>query len=417
MENKNFTLINECRLCVSKDLKSLINFGSVALGNNLLEKKEKAEQVDEFPLEVMNCQSCNHFQLSAAVNPKILYATNYTYLSGVGQSFVKHINNYVDWVVKKTTLKESSVVVDIGSNDGTCLEAFKEKGFFVCGVDPALIPVEISKKKGIFTLLDFFSERTVKKIIKKFGTVDLVTSQNVLAHVDNLQDTFRNIFALLNNNGFLVFEVGYFKNVLEGVTFDTIYHEHLDYHQGSSLAKFLCSIGFDIVSIDLNKVQGGSIRFLCKKTGKGDIYKGAKKFLLQEKKTILFNKDLLKEWPQKIFSVSKKINLIIKKEKYKGNSCYGYGCPTKATLFLKMANLSSKDLNFIIEDNLLKVGKYLPKLAIPVVGIEKLEAQKSIIIIVLAWNFSDDIIRKIKKVYKFPIKIIIPLPKLRILYK
>lgn len=189
-ENK-FRFLNYCRLCGSNNLSSLINFGSVPLGNNLLENKKNALDADQFPLEVMCCLDCNHFQLNCAVDPEKLYATNYTYLSGVGLSFLKHIKSYVKWIENKTQISKSSIIVDIGSNDGTCLESFKEKGYKVCGVDPANLAVEISRQKGIYTIHNFFNEESFQEIINKFGKVDLITSQNVLAHVDDIRFTFK----------------------------------------------------------------------------------------------------------------------------------------------------------------------------------------------------------------------------------
>ena len=413
--NKFSRYIPECRLCNSKEFNSFINFDSIAIGNNLQDTKLTALDADEHPLHVLRCKSCNHFQLNYAVDPNVLYATNYTYLSGIGQSFVIHINNYVDWVAKETNLSKNSIIVEIGSNDGTCLNVFKEKGYKVCGVDPAKLAADISAKKGIFTINDFFNDKVVNHIFKKFGHVDIITSQNVLAHVDDLKGTFKKIYNLLKNNGYFVFEVGYFKNVLEKNYFDTIYHEHLDYHHASPLVNHLCALGFDVANISTNEIQGGSLRILLQKTGKGIISKGAKAFIKQEMNSILYNKDLLINWSKKVFDICAEISQIVKKEKKNGLPCYAYGSPTKATLLLKMTKLSLNDINFIVEDNEHKVGKYLPKIGIPIFYVNNLDFKKSAVILILAWNFSEDIISKLKKLYKVPIKVIIPLPELKVI--
>ncbi len=415
MLNKNkFRYLNKCRLCGSSNLSSLINFGQVPLGNNLLKNKKSALHADQYPLEVMCCLDCNHFQLSCAVDPEILYATNYTYLSGVGLSFLKHINNYVQWIENKTQISTSSIIVDIGSNDGTCLESFMEKGYRVCGVDPAKLAVEISRKKGIYTINNFFNEEAYQEIIKKFGKVDLITSQNVLAHVDNIRFTFKKIYELLKERGYFVFEVGYFKNVLELGTFDTIYHEHIDYHHASPLVKFLTSIGFDVIDIENNNMQGGSIRFLLQKTGCGVIHKSASNFLLLEKKSAIYDKEFLKNWPKKIIYLSSKIKKIIQNEKKKGIPCFAYGSPTKAILLLKMAKISSNEIDFVVEDNEYKIGRFLPNTTLPIFPVNYLDFNKKSTILILAWNFSDDIIVKLKKFYKVSIKVIVPIPKLEV---
>jgi len=414
MPNSNFRYVSKCRLCDSKKLSTFINFGRVPLGNNLLEDQNSALEADEYPLEVMCCEDCNHYQLNCAVNPNILYATNYTYLSGVGLSFLKHIKSYVQWVEDRTSISRSSIIVDIGSNDGTCLEKFKQKGYQVCGVDPAKLAVDISQKKGIFTINNFFNEEVYQEIINKFGKVDLITSQNVLAHVDDIKYTFNKIYDLLKDNGYFVFEVGYFKNVLELGTFDTIYHEHIDYHHGLPLVKLLCSIGFEVIEIESNDIQGGSIRMLLKKNGSGFINDAPKKFLFEEKRSVIYDKEFLNHWDKKIFANCSEIKKIVKKEKENGVPCYAYGSPTKATLLLKMTELTSDDIDFVVEDNEHKVGKFLPKSNLPIISVNHLNFNKEAIIIILAWNFSDDIVNKLKKLYKAPIKVVIPIPQLKV---
>lgn len=407
--------IHKCRLCQSQDLDELIDFDNVPLGNNLLENKNRALNADVYPLKVMRCKACNHFQLNCAVDPNILYATNYTYLSGIGSSFINHIKKYVSWIEKKTNISQSSVIVDIGSNDGTCLEYFKQKGYIVCGVDPAKLAVEISRKKNIFTINNFFNEEAYREILDKFGEVDIVTSQNVLAHVDDIRLTFKKIYDLLKQDGYFVFEVGYFKNVLELGTFDTIYHEHIDYHHAAPLVKFLSSIGFDTINIENNEIQGGSLRLLLRKTGLGQVSKSAEKFLSTEKQSVIFNEYFLKNWSKKVKSISSKITEIVNKEKEKGIPCFAYGSPTKAILLLKTAELSPDDIVYIVEDNKYKVGKFLPKISLPILPVDQLDFNKKCLIIILAWNFSDDIISKLRKQFNAPFKVIIPLPHLKVI--
>ena len=410
-----FTNIKKCRLCEAEKFSNLIDFGEVALGNNLENTITKAVSSDQYPLQVLNCLECNHFQLSCSVNPTLLYATNYTYLSGVGLSFVQHIKKYVGWVKEKTKLPVSSFIVDIGSNDGTCLEAFKKHGYKVCGVDPAQLPAKIANEKNIFTMNSFFNEETSNQIIRKFGKADLITSQNVLAHVDNLRETFKNIYKLLKNNGFFVFEIGYFRSVLELGCFDTIYHEHLDYHHGAPLVKYLSTLGFDVLNIEVNAIQGGSLRLLMQKTGKGNVSKQAKSFLINEMKSVLHDKKYLQQWSKKILNFCKNLEDATRKLLEENTLCFAYGSPTKATLLLKMNNFLEENIKFVVEDNKNKVGKFLPRNGLPIRDLKELDFKKTAVIIILAWNFSEDIIRKLKKLYKAKVKVIIPLPELKVL--
>lgn len=413
--HKNSVTINCCRLCSSTNIKNFVTFPTVPLGNNLQINEEFSKKVEIYELKVMRCFDCNHFQLSISVLPELLYATNYTYLSGIGLSFVTHLKNYVDWVIKKTSLySKNNVVVDIGSNDGSCLKYFKESGFKVCGVDPAQKPAEIANNNGIFTINDFFDTNVTERIIKKFGQIDIVTSQNVLAHVDNLLGTFKNIYKILRMGGFFVFEVGYFKKVLETKCFDTIYHEHIDYHHANPLVKVLVSLGFDVLDISENNIQGGSLRLLLQKNNIGGIKEQPKKFLDEEKKSILYDDFKLKNWSSNIIKTMECFYELFLKCKSKDKVCFAYGAPTKASLLYKISKLKEKDISFIVEDNELKVGKFLPKTSIPILSLESVDFKKESIIIIFAWNFANDIISKLKQKYKVPATIIIPLPNPRI---
>ena len=413
--NKETMLINECRLCKSKNLRKMFDFGSVPLGNNLQSSPNLSQNAKSFDLLIMNCISCNHFQLNTSVSPKLLYATNYTYLSSIGLSFVKHIKTYVNWVVDKTKLKKNSVVIDVGSNDGTCLECFQSQGYTVCGIDPARKPAEIANQNGVFTINKFFNKDVVDEIIKKYNQVDVVTSQNVLAHINNLDSVFKNIYQVLKVEGYFVFEIGYFKRVLESGCFDTIYHEHIDYHHANPLVKFLINLGFDVLEISENNIQGGSLRFLLQKTGDGVIKSQPGQFLTNEKNTILYNNKKLNFWYDDVETKMKKLREVFLKYKSKYDISYAYGAPTKATLLLKMLKLDDNDISFVIDDNKLKVNKFMPLTNIPIKSSDEIEFDKSAVIILFAWNFADDIIKKIKEQYKVEATIILPLPNLKVI--
>ena len=414
MLKENIKYLLSCRLCGDDNLNQFIDFGDVPLGNNLQETLIQSRKVDVYNLSVNRCNNCNHFQLGESISPKLLYATNYTYLSGIGKSFVKHMSEYCEWAISNTKIKKNNFVVDIGSNDGTCLSVFKKLGFEVCGVDPASIPAKIANENNIFTINKFFSRNVVDEIIKKFGKADFVTSQNVLAHIDNPKEVFKNIFDLLKDGAYFAFEVGYFKNVLEGGFFDTIYHEHLDYHHAKPLSSFLTKIGFEVIDFTTNKVQGGSLRVLVKKTPSPRISKSAQEFIKNEKKSVLFNSIFLNNWPftikQNMISLNEMINTSI----INGKKIIAYGAPTKIVLLMKMADLNFKHIEFVVEDNKEKVGKYLPLSGIQIRSFLDITEDFEGEILITAWNFADDIIEKLKNRLKNNVNLVIPMPELRV---
>ncbi len=373
--------------------------------------KEDAINADKYPLIVYKCLNCSHFQLGHSVNPKNLYATNYTYLSSIGNSFVNHMRDYAKWVNNKFNLSSGSLVIDIGSNDGLGLKFFKELGAKVVGVDPAKFASDIANKNNIPTINSFFTKEVVQEILKKYGQADFITSHNVFAHIDNLREAFKNVHKLLKESGIFIFEIGYFKNVLEKGFFDTIYHEHLDYHHAAPLVDHLKSLGFEIINISTNSVQGGSLRIETRKSNLNICSRESKNFLCEEKKSIIYDPLFLKTWKDNIKKNMGILNKNVKKHLENNLKVAGYGAPTKASLLLSLSKLTEDHIPFIFEDNNLKVGRFLPSTGISIISTKELEFIKPDIIIIFAWNFSDNIILKLKNIINWNLKCIIPLPK------
>jgi len=411
--NKPYREIKNCRLCNSTKLSKFVDFGEVPLGNNLHTNSLDAKNIKSYPLLINQCKDCKHFQLSISVDPKKLYATNYTYLSSVGKSFIKHLEEYATWAFHKFSLSKTSNVLDIGSNDGSCLKQFRNLGCNVLGVDPAKLASDIANKNNIPTLNKFFNTELTDEIILKYGQFDFITSHNVFAHIDDLQSVFQNIYRLLKKEAYFVFEIGYFRDVLESGCFDTTYHEHLDYHHAKPIALYLNSIGFSVEEFSRNKIQGGSLRTVVKKTGKGLLSDSVEKFLENESNSIISNYDFLNSWKSNINLSMKEFEDKVKEFANNGLKIVGYGVPTKATLLLNLANLSIEHIPFIVEDNIHKIGRYLPTSAIPICSVKKIITYKPDIIIILAWNFSDDIINKLSGIINWKCKCVIPLPSYR----
>lgn len=395
MEPQSRSIVN-CRLCNKNSLDVIFDFGLMPLGNNLQSSIRESLSVETYPLVLVQCSHCKHFQLNYSVNPKVLYATNYTYLSGIGNSFRKHLEEFCKSVLNyyiPNSLNHKIKVIDIGSNDGTALSFFENRGCEVLGVDPAEKPSLIANQRGIKTLNYFFSSDLAKEIKKKHNDFDIVISHNVLAHVDNISDVFDGINIILKKNGMLVFEIGYFCYLIQKNIFDTVYHEHLDYHSITALSSFLLKKKFIIQKIDLNSVQGGSLRIWCKKSDHISKKNKLSEFIDKEKK--ILSKNNIKLWKNKIVA-----NIDILKQKLedynsKNYTIVGYGVPTKATLVLSMLGNSKNRIKYFVEDNQLKVNKFLPNTNIPIK--EKIENNKdNKLILCFAWNFYDDIKVKLK---------------------
>ncbi len=408
------TKINKCRLCNNDKLKLIISFGKVPLGNNLQDKLSESLKVSSYKLNLNRCKTCGHFQLGYLVDKKLLYATNYTYLSGVTKTFLIHFERYAKKIIKKINLKQNSFVLDIGSNDGSCLKYFQNNKMKVLGIDPAIKPSKIANKNKIKTINRFFNKKNALFISKKYGKLDFITSHNVFANVENFQELISNTLIILKKNGYLCFEVGYFRDVLKNNYFDTIYHEHLDYHHALPLVRCLNSFGYSVVEISTNEIQGGTIRILCKNDQKSLNSSNVNRFIANEQKSIYFKDKYLINWKSRILKDMKKINKFIDINLKNKKTLIGYGAPTKASLILKILKINKRKLKLTIEDNYLKINKYLPVTGISILPKDYLLKNKPDLILILAWNFKKEIITSLKKIIKRKIIVIVPLPKLEI---
>jgi SAM-dependent methyltransferase len=408
---ENMRKLEHCRLCGVSLLARILDFGEVPLGNNLQEDISAARAAPKYPLELLRCSNCGHFQLGHAVAPEELYATNYTYLSGIGASFLKHFAEYAEWASQKCGLPLGATVVDVGSNDGTCLKAFQDRGYKVCGVDPASLPARIANEKGIRTINAFFDGPTVDRILSDYGPVDFVTSHNVLAHVDDLAGTLTCIRRVLKPGGHLCFEVGYFREVLQKDLFDTIYHEHLDYHHAVPLVRHLTGLGFVVEDLSVNAVQGGSIRVLCRNGGGGGVSASAREFLAQEQTSIVSDQLHIANWERTIQAKMRDFRSRLENDTVSGRSIAGFGAPTKAVLLMKIAGISERHIKYVVEDNELKVGRFLPSTGIPILRTTQLHSDTPDVLVIFAWNFAQDILAKLKGRFNKPVSVIVPLPK------
>ena len=401
-------LIN-CRLCNSSNLHSVIDFGHIPLGNDLNFSIEDSLKSDKFPLVVDRCNSCGHFQLSFSVNKEILYQRDYSYLSSIGKKFVDHL----EWSAKDIlSLKKFDIkklqglfVIDIGSNDGTALSFFKGKGCKVLGIDPSDLPVKEATKKNINTINHFFDSSLAEQLILSKGQADIIISHNVLAHVEDLKDIFLGIFKLLKDDGIFVFEIGYFANMIKDDIYDTIYHEHLDYHTLKPIIKFLNSIGFSVFSAKVVDSQGGSLRIYCNKLKFINNNNQNIQFLLNLEAKLI-EKLKIEKWKNNIFSNAKQIRQTIDQVNDNKGKIFGYGAPTKSTLACKIIKIEKNNIKEILEDNKIKVGRHLPVLGIPIVSKFSSQITPSDLIICFAWNFIEAIVDNIRTQYGSNISII-----------
>jgi hypothetical protein len=398
-------------MCNSIRLTKIVSLSPTPPGNDFLKKDELGRHEHLYPLDLYFCEDCFHVQLGHVVNPLVLYQKNYTYVSATSNQFVNHLKNYVTDMTEKFSFDSNSLVVDIGSNDGTCLSFFQDKGLKVLGIDPATEIAIKASENGVETIADFFSHDLAIKLRKIYGPASFITSHNACAHIDNLFDVIKGVECWLDEDGVFVLEVGYLVDVYLNTWFDTIYHEHLDFHTVSPFEKLFDRAGLEIIDVDRISPQGGSIRVIAqKKNGKFLRESSVDELINLEHELGLDKAKTFHEFENKINLVRKNLYKLVKELKANNKSIAGFGAPTKATTLMSHFKIDESILDFIVDDNPLKQGLYTPITHIPVLPAEALYERKPDFVLILAWNFADPIMNNHKKYSDEIGKFILPMP-------
>ena len=417
--NKSYKSIKICRLCKSRKLIKVLDFGKVPLANALLKTKKSSNTIPRYQLQNNLCKDCGHLQLSISVNPRLMF-NNYLYMTNTSNQNLKHFKNYSTTLKKKFKMlsnsnkfKKKLSILDIASNDGSFLNFFSKKKFNRLGIDPAKNLKIIAEKKGIKQITAFFSLKESRKIKKRYGQFEIISANHVCAHVENLKDFFLGVKNLLKQKGIFSFEVSYRGSVISKNTFDTIYHEHIDYHALKPLKNFIKELGLEIFDFDLIDAQGGSIRLYVSKTkNKKNVKKIQKQIKLEDQELKLYNIFTYNTFMKNVLNIKKNLNFLLnnlsKKEKI-----FGYGAAAKSTTLLNYFNINSKIISFVVDDNKLKINKIIPGTNIPIISSKKMKNSGVNTIVILAWNYKKNIISKCIKILGKKIKFIIPFPEVK----
>lgn len=391
-----------CRSCGNVHLDRVVSLGTSPLANNL--KNNESEDAELYPLEVNYCSKCHNCQLSVVVPPEKMF-DNYLYVSSTASTFRKHFEDAANSYIKQFNLTSDCLVVDIGSNDGVGLKTFKENGIRVLGVDPAKNIAELANKNGIPTINEYFGGSTVKNILKLHGKAKLVTASNVFAHSDKLVEIANAAFDVLEDDGTFIVEVQYLLDTIKDMTFDNIYHEHVNYWSVISINNFFGKLGFVVYKVEHIDTHGGSIRVYVKRKG-CEIQSSVFDFIAKEQDFGLTKYETYSNFGKKIQTIKQIVNENIKKLKNRYKSIAAYGSPAKATTSLNYFGINNNHIDYTIEDNEMKNGKFIPGVNIPIKNKEYCLNNLPNLIIVLAWNFFDLIKQNNKQLIDKGIKFI-----------
>ena len=379
----------ECRVC-GGGFEHYLSLGLSPLANNLNDEKNFPN--DLYPLDLNFCNQCSNSQLSVVVPPEKMFG-NYFYLSSTSKQFRNHFVEIAKELKTNLKLNKNSVVVDIGSNDGVFLDPLQNLGINAVGVEPAKNVAKIANSKKLFTLPEYFNEKTVDKIVKKYGKADVVTAFNVFAHGDGLKEILNNTEKLLKDSGEFVFEIQYLLRTIKDLTFDNVYHEHVNYWCLISILNFFKDSNMKVYKVKEVDTHGGSLRVYATKNKNKRLHKSVNQYIELELKNGLDNLETYKKFAKNVANVKhqslKRINQLLKEDK----NIIGYGAPAKATTILNYFKIDEKYFKYVLEDSQIKHNKYIPETNIQIKAKKDLNIDDYEYILVLAWNFFDTIVK------------------------
>lgn len=405
----------QCRYCHSPLPGSFLDLGTMSLANSFLKNEELNQEEFVCPLRLSWCSQCWLVQLSDVVPADKMFR-NYLYVSSTTETFKRHFADYA----KKTKVRlinptPNLLAVDIGSNDGLLLSCYEREGMKAVGVEPAVNLAEEANRNGITTINDYFGARTVDTILSQFGPADVMSGNNVFAHIDDIHDVCRNVFRLLKPQGIFVIEFPCLGVMLEKMLFDMIYHEHLSYIGVRALTKLLEQFGLEIFAIEEVASHGGSLRVFIQKTGAGRPVSGeVTDFLRKEAEKGYGSFKVYQGFAEKVNRVKIELLREVSTILSKGKRISGYGAPAKGNTLINFCGLGPSQIDYIVDDNPLKQNLFTPGARIPVVPSSHLFSHPTDYVILFAWNFSEEIIKKLQPLRERDVKFMIPLPRLQV---
>lgn len=400
-----------CRGCGAKDLERFLELGPTPLANSFLKSESEFEGEKSFPLDVYVCRKCFLVQLLDVVAPEILFK-EYIYVTGTSETIAAHNEEYAETLMGMAKISEGELVLEVASNDGSLLKCFKKRGARTVGIEPARNIAAMAAAAGIETMNEFFNLKTALRAKDIHGKAKAVIGNNVLAHVDDSVEFLEGCREIVDDCGMVVVEVPYLGDLLDRLEYDTIYHEHLCYFSVNALLNIYERAGLSVLKIDRHSIHGGSLRIYA---GLEKVHGGHSKDVLDlaaaERGDGFTTIEKYKEFAGRVQRNRTELLELLREKVAEGKKVAAYGAPAKGNTLLNYCGIGSEILAFTVDKNAMKVGTFTPGMHIPVLPPEALMEQRPDYVLILAWNFADEIMRQQSGYGSSGGKFIIPIPK------
>lgn len=400
-----------CRVCGSDKLRKYLDLGLMPLANNLEYTSQRAREQSTYPLQIMFCEECALSQLSVVINPEVMFS-NYAYRSSINKPYVEHCRLMAKTLKQKYNLNENSFHIDIAGNDGSLLKEFKEEiGLKVLNIDPATNLVAIAESQGIKSKADFWSASLAKNLYEQNGGADLITATNVFAHVNDVRDFIIGARVMLKKYGVLVIECPYIIDFIENMEHGTSYFEHLSYMAVTPIKKLCDSLGMKLISVSKHSIHCGTIRVeITHNENDLGIEESVNTYLKLEETEGYNTFKRYANWSTEVKSLTKDFEDKIIALKKDGATIASFGASAKGNTLLNYSGMNTDIIRYIVDETPEKINKFSPMNGIPIVGIHHIEKDPTDYMIILAWNFKDVIMNKLRQ-NGYKGKFIIPIPK------